>query len=135
MHSALPQALLALSTSLIACMAFSAPGTGSYLMEQNLGVIVQSNDDSRVTRALQHRLAWQGNTQGIQIRVKVRNGVARLSGTVLNPSDVRVATETARHTPGVTRVDNSALMIANSRPVNLSRPTSNTLPDTNRLSL
>lgn len=135
MHSAIPQALLALSTSLIACMAFSAPGTSSYLMERNPGAIVQSNDDTRITKSLQQRLAWQGNTQGIQIRVKVRNGVARLSGTVLSPGDFRVATQTARYTPGVTRVDNSALTIANTRPVNLTRPASDTLPNTDRLSL
>lgn len=135
MHSALPQALLALSTSLLACMAVSAPGTATYLMEQNPAAIVQSADDTRITSALQQRLAWQGNTQGIEIRAKVRNGVAHLSGTVLNRNDVRVATETARHTPGVIRVDASALTIATNHPVSLVTPSSTTLPGTHRFSL
>ncbi|WP_321346182.1 BON domain-containing protein [Halopseudomonas oceani] len=136
MHSAIPPALLALSTSLLSSLVFGTPvSTGPYSMEQSHPAIVQSHDDASITRALESRLAWQGNTRGIQIRVSCNKGVVTLSGTVLNNNDFRVATETALHTPGVRSVDTSSLRIGSAQPVNNRAPLPAALVAKGRLSL
>lgn len=136
MHSALPTALLALSTSLLSSTACGASTPDSnYFMEQNPAGIVQSIDDARIARALRARLAWQGNTQGIRIAVSCRNGIVSLRGTVLTASDYRVAVATARHTPGVQQVDTRSLQIGSTRPVSNAAPTPNRFSAVGKLSL
>ena len=136
MHSALPTALLALSTGLLSSMACGASTpSSSYFMEQNPAVIVQSVDDASIAKALRARLAWQGNTQGIRIAVSCRNGVVSLRGTVLTTSDYRVAVATARHTPGVQQVDTRGLQIGTTRPVSNTEPAPGGFSTAGQLSL
>lgn len=136
MHSALPTALLALSTSLLSSTACGASTPDSnYFMEQNPAGIVQSIDDASIARALRARLAWQGNTQGIRIAVSCRNGIVSLRGTVLTASDYRIAVATARHTPGVQQVDTRSLQIGSTRPVSNAAPTPSRFSAVGKLSL
>ncbi|MGI3130248.1 BON domain-containing protein [Halopseudomonas pachastrellae] len=122
MRSAKPIALLSLSTALLCSVSMSTQADDpAPSMERYQATIVQSADDASIVSTLQSRLAWHGNTAGIDIRVSSHKGVVSLSGMVPADSDKRVAVATALHTPGVVSVDASQLHIGRARQVSEAR--------------
>ena len=120
MHSTKRTALLALSLSFTALLPLAAQADGSNSRttpaEQREEQRQPFDDDRILTATLQSRLQWDGNTDGIQIRVAAHDGVVTLSGTVLHVNDKRVAIATARNTPGVRALDASDLKVGRSAP-------------------
>ena len=114
MHSANRTALLALSLSLASFLPMAAhvDGNGHTLpTEQRQDQGIPMDDDRVLTATLQSRLQWDGNTDGINIRVHAQRGAVTLSGVVQDIADKRVAVATARNTPGVRAIDASQLRI------------------------
>ncbi|MEH6566998.1 MAG: BON domain-containing protein [Halopseudomonas sp.] len=116
MHSTNRTALLAFSLSLASLMplvthADSSDQSQPMPTEQRQDQGQPFDDDRVLTATLQSRLQWDGNTDGISIRVNAENGFVTLRGTVLHENDKRVAIATARNTPGVRALDASELRV------------------------
>lgn len=61
--------------------------------------------DSELEKTIETAIARQDELGDADIKVEVRNGVARLSGTVVSESDRAIATTIARNTSGVRNVE------------------------------
>ncbi|GAA6131507.1 BON domain-containing protein [Halopseudomonas sabulinigri] len=120
MHGINRTALLALSISFTALLPLTAHAADrdsrTMPTEQREGKGQPLDDDRILTATLQSRLQWDGNTDGIQIRVNAHDGMVTLSGTVLHVNDKRVAIATARNTPGVRALDASELKVGRAAP-------------------
>jgi len=117
MHSINRTALLALSISFTSLLPFTVHADGSdsksrpMPTEQRKDQSQPFDDDRVLTATLQSRLQWEGNTDGISIRVAAQDGVVNLSGNVLHTNDKRIAIATARNTPGVRAINASELKV------------------------
>jgi hyperosmotically inducible periplasmic protein len=69
--------------------------------------------DSELEGTIEKAIAKQDELRDADIKVEVRNGVARLSGTVVSQSDETIATTIARSTDGVRSVESDLQIKAN----------------------
>lgn len=128
MHGINRTALLALSLSFACAMPLAAHADSSNSKSQPMPTEQRKDqgqpfDDDRIlTATLQSRLQWDGNTDGIRIRVDAQDGMVNLSGTVLHTNDIEVAIATARNTPGVRAIDASELRVGRATTMELQQP-------------
>ena len=79
--------------------------------------LLERVSDANLTAKVKSQLLWNSNTQGLRIDVDTRGGVVTLRGEVASAAESELATQIARNTSGVRRVDNELRVNANQEPV------------------
>lgn len=77
-------------------------------------------DDATITAAIESKLRWSRNTEGLEALVDTRRGKVTLCGTADSPEAKRLATALALDTRGVSWVDNR-LVVSPQPPVEAER--------------